>query len=735
MKCTAPVLVGRPFASIGMGELLRVVFRGFKSVGAPIQVHDVYRQDPEMDADLRREFSPYLTDELSPSVNIFCINGNEISEAFRRLRPVVPTGSYNVIWPMWELSRYPDEWAREVVRFHEVWVASRFTEQSIASAVPLTVTRMPLGIAPRLSRPLGRRYFGIPETALIFLFMFDFLSFVERKNPFAVLKAFSRLIRHRPGQDILLVIKLNSSEMRPTDHRRFMDALVDGGDQIKVIDRVMTDDEIRNLIRACDCFVSLHRSEGFGFSLGEAMYFGKPVIATAYSGNMEFMGEDTACLVPYRLVPVPDGSYPHTEDQVWADPDIDAAVDAMARLIDDPPYREALGRAASRHVRKRFSYGAAGLSYAFRLVEIMATSRAVATPLALDRAGATAVWSPEQVRDEPAPSLETAAGQAPSQPGNRPDAGRWSSRRSGAPDAISPTLAAAALAQPGNSGDLTRAAGVGSSDPTIAGVVDRSGSLPQITVIDDNRIEIDGFTFELDWSASVLQKAPTLTTFPLMKSRDLIDSYVMAAGERPIRRMLELGIMKGGSCVFFNRLFRPDVHVAVDLNPDPIDVLERYGETVQQAGRTFRAYFGTDQADAHRLRSILREHFQGEQDGRLDIDLVIDDASHLYAPTKASFNALFPFVRPGGLYAIEDWGWAHWAGLWQESSHPWAALPAMSNLVMEILMLCTGWGELIARVNVAPGVVFVERGPAAVDTVSFDVSNAYRSRGRQFHLI
>jgi len=137
-----------------------------------------------------------------------------------------------------------------------------------------------------------------------------------------------------------------------------------------LIERSLTDDETKNLVLCCDCFVSLHRSEGIGRFLSEAMYLGKPVIATGWSGNMDFMNPDVACLVSYRLVPVRDGEYPFWQDQMWADPAVDEAVGWMVRLIDQPRWGRLLGERASRHIRSQFSCRAIGLHYVDRLREI-----------------------------------------------------------------------------------------------------------------------------------------------------------------------------------------------------------------------------------------------------------------------------------------------------------------------------------------------------------------------------
>jgi glycosyltransferase involved in cell wall biosynthesis len=204
----------------------------------------------------------------------------------------------------------------------------------------------------------------------VFLFLFDVKSHIERKNPFAVISAFERLCTLRPWDPIALVIKVNNKSA----DSEAMALLAQALDPIKrrtvLIDRTLTDNEVKNLVRCCDCFVSLHRSEGFGFGLIEAMYFGKPVVATAYSGNLDFMTADTACLVDYELAAVREGQYPHGNGQVWAEPNVDQATNYMLRLLDDRDFARGLGKRASAHVRTGFSYRAAGLRYLKRLGEI-----------------------------------------------------------------------------------------------------------------------------------------------------------------------------------------------------------------------------------------------------------------------------------------------------------------------------------------------------------------------------
>lgn len=367
------VLAGHPFSPTGRGEDLRASFRSLRGVSIKSEIRDIFGYVDRTDADLTGEFSEHLVENLSSDVNIFYINGDEVEQSLDHLGSALPEGAYNIIYPAWELSTYPADWARQVDRFDEIWAQSKFTEESIAKAVSKPVIHMPLPCEIRMSSFLSRRDFGIPESGYIFLFYFDFTSFIARKNPLATLKAFEELCATLPKDDSRLVIKTTHSDQREGDYQRFLSALSRNRfrERIILIDRTLTNNEVKNLVRCCDCFISLHRSEGFGRGLSEAMYMGKPVIGTAYSGNMDFMTEKNSCLVPYDLIPVEEGEYPHSENQVWAQPDVDKAVGYMLRLLEDPKFGYQIGSRASLDIRVMFSYRASGLRYADRLAEIL----------------------------------------------------------------------------------------------------------------------------------------------------------------------------------------------------------------------------------------------------------------------------------------------------------------------------------------------------------------------------
>lgn len=368
------VLAGHPYAPIGCGESLRCSYRALRSVAVRPGLLDIYGyNEPELDAE--REFGGALTRELG-DVNIFHLNADEVTPALATLNARAMANSYNIIYPNWELSHFPDEWITHLERFDEVWAPSAFIAKSLEGKIHKPLFHLPVSCEVDLSALLNRRYFGIPESAYTFVFFFDFRSYATRKNPQAVIKAFEELVRMRPTSDCCLVIKVNGSEANPAALEQLKQHIRPLHNRIVLIDRAFTDNEVKNLIRCCDCFVSLHRSEGFGRGLAEAMYLGKPLVATGYSGNMDFMDDQSAMLVDYTLIPVKDGEYPHHEGQVWADADPLHAARLMRGLLDDPTLGRQIGYRASLTVRERVGYRRVGMSYRTRIEQITAGCQA-----------------------------------------------------------------------------------------------------------------------------------------------------------------------------------------------------------------------------------------------------------------------------------------------------------------------------------------------------------------------
>jgi len=366
-------LVGHPFGALGMGEHVRKSAHAFAAAGVPFVLVNTFNQDgPHRDKFQEFPFQPDTARSNPYPVSLFHLNADEMALASAHLGAGFFEHRYNIGYPAWELSKFPDAWLPALDFFDEIWAPSRFIQQAIADKFAGPVLHMPLAVEFVAADALPRRHFGLPEDKFLFLFYFDFTSYVARKNPYGALEAFRRAF-NGTRRDVALVIKLNGGAQRPEDYRRFFDALGRRDESIILIDRVLSDLEVRSLVCDSDCFVSLHRSEGFGRGIAEAMYYGRPVIATGYSGNTDYLHADNGCVVDYTLVPVKPGEYPHCEGQVWADPDIDQAAYYMRTLVDQPSRAQALAAQAAKFIRDHHSFAAVGGRYRRRLERLVQT--------------------------------------------------------------------------------------------------------------------------------------------------------------------------------------------------------------------------------------------------------------------------------------------------------------------------------------------------------------------------
>ena len=216
--------------------------------------------------------------------------------------------------------------------------------------------------------------------------------------------------------------------------------------------------------------------------------------------------------------------------------------------------------------------------------------------------------------------------------------------------------------------------------------------------------------------------------FRFFKIKKLVDQYADFFSRRSDFRpeqVMELGIYDGGSTAFWYELFGPQKHVALDIQ-DQMDTpyFRRYVESRGLAGR-IKTYWKTDQTDKGRLRTIVETEFEDP------LDLVIDDASHWYRQTRASFEALFPLLMPGGLYIIEDWAWGHWPEFFAPD-HPWAGEEPLTRLVIELIEAAGTSIQLIMSMAVFEGFVVVERGPQKLDkTTDFNLEDHIMRRPRR----
>jgi glycosyltransferase involved in cell wall biosynthesis len=248
----------------------------------------------------------------------------------------------------------------------EVWAPTRFIARALGAVIPVPVLHMPPGVEVGPAADLPRSHFGLAPDKYLFLFMFDMGSVLERKNPLGLIRAYRQAFGG--NRDTQLVIKVSWGDANPAGFQQLTEAAGEAG--VTVIDRVMSRAEAGALMNVCDCYVSLHRSEGFGFPLAEAMLLGKPVIATGYSGNLDFMTADNSLLVGYRRVPITQKLPFYHRGAVWAEPSVEEAAGWMRWAADHPEEARALGARARAEAGRRLSVEAAGRRMRARLEEI-----------------------------------------------------------------------------------------------------------------------------------------------------------------------------------------------------------------------------------------------------------------------------------------------------------------------------------------------------------------------------
>ena len=314
-----------------------------------------------------------------PRVNLVYMNADTAFFDYLFLRERGIERSYTIGCWAWELAKFPAEWASSFSFVDEVWAASRFAYEAIAPATTKPVLLMPSAVALPAAEPgLKRADFGLPDDKFVFYFSFDFRSYASRKNPLAAIEAFRRAFPRRSAPVFLLLKTIGSGEK--SEEREALCEAVRGDPQIAIIDRELPRPRATALLALTDCFLSLHRSEGFGRGPAEAMLLGKPVIATDYSGTRDFATVATALLVSYQLVPVGAEEYPGAEGQVWAEADLQHAASAMRRIAAEPSLARDLGRAGQERIERCYDPATVGAKYVKRLETILRGMRGGPAP-------------------------------------------------------------------------------------------------------------------------------------------------------------------------------------------------------------------------------------------------------------------------------------------------------------------------------------------------------------------
>ncbi len=354
-------VVGYLRAASGVGEAGRQTLRSLLASGLDAEGCDFGLNVSSARDDL--SCAGQLVQTSSAPMQIFNLNADQLALALKHLKPRLRPDASRVCIPFWELSRFPAAWLSGLAAMDEIWAPSRFVAQALQCLGKKTV-HIPIALEFPVPAPVARANFGLPQARFLFFFAFDFLSFMERKNPLAAIAAFRKAF---PGRGQAgLVLKCTNRGGAPA-HAAALEQAIAGNSDIFVIEASLTRHDTLALIAAMDAVVSLHRSEGFGLLIGEAMLLGKPVIATDYSASQDLLSCATGYPVNFALVGVAEGQYPHAQGQVWAEPDIDHAAALMRALQREPEQAGAKIAGARAHMQANFSYASVGRLQTARL--------------------------------------------------------------------------------------------------------------------------------------------------------------------------------------------------------------------------------------------------------------------------------------------------------------------------------------------------------------------------------
>ena len=348
----------------GLKEAAAGMVEALTAAGVVLSLRDVPRQ---IGRDGRRRagfdgLEPHPVTILNTGLDLAAEDAYRLAGLYRR------GGVYRIAVWWWELGTVPPAWADRGRDVDEVWAPTAFVADALR---PLgkPVFAVPPSVELPAFEPRPKEAFGLEPGRFAFLFVFDMNSRLPRKNPLGLIRAFRTAFR--PSDPVDLVIKVGpQGRDYPDWWRELRAAAAEAG--VKLIDRSLPRGDLLALMGACDAYVSLHRSEGFGLTMAEAMLLGKPTIGTAYSGNLDFMTRDNSYLIDCSLVPVGDAAAP--PGAVWAEPAVGHAAAVMRAVFEDPAAAAATGRRARAELREKLSHRAAGAQMAARLRAIRAAS-------------------------------------------------------------------------------------------------------------------------------------------------------------------------------------------------------------------------------------------------------------------------------------------------------------------------------------------------------------------------
>lgn len=364
------LFVGYAEGALGLGQAFRADLKAAEAAGLPFAIY------PFRSGIQTRMTGPYMPQRYDTrhayAINLIEVAADQLPEVIRIVPERTLKHSYNILRTYWELPQAPEAWRTHLQGIHEIWAPNNFVAEAFAHIFDGPITIVPPVVEDAAlteglnDRATDRARFGMEADRFYFLFTFDYYSSPFRKNPLGILQAF-RAAFPVGDEKVGLILKSTGAPDHFPHIKAEIAQAMELDSRIKMLDQNMARLEILALIRASDAYLSLHRSEGFGLGMVEAMTLERTVVGTDYSGSTDFLNSSTGYPIPYTLRPVMPHEYPWSAGQSWAEPDLETASRVMREVAGHPEDLAERARHARAYVLNRYDAEAVGKAMAVRL--------------------------------------------------------------------------------------------------------------------------------------------------------------------------------------------------------------------------------------------------------------------------------------------------------------------------------------------------------------------------------
>ncbi|SNB02776.1 Glycosyl transferase, group 1 family protein [Flavobacterium psychrophilum] len=356
----------------GLGEAVRLLIKAMQSVDIPVALINL-----DIKTNHRHEDKTFenFTKEAPYSINLVLLGPGEASLPLTYFEDSgLFKNKYNIYYLNWESEYFPQEYVDNISFFDEIWVPAKYCQNVISKVtnIPVTVIHYPIEIViPDTIDEEAENFYD--KSSFNFLFIFDYNSTLERKNPINLIKAFKKAF-DKNDKSVSLTIKTSRATRFAKEKSKLLDE-IDGYENIHIVEKIFEKDTLHNIIKGCDSYVSLHRSEGFGLTMAEAMFFGKPVIATGYSGNLDFMNSENSFLVDYKTCTVNSKIINYDKNTIWSNPDFEHMAELMKKVKENSDTIKAIAKKGNETILHDFSTSKIGNQIKHRVELILKNFR------------------------------------------------------------------------------------------------------------------------------------------------------------------------------------------------------------------------------------------------------------------------------------------------------------------------------------------------------------------------